>query len=688
MAELKVFDCTEIRKTIALMKPDSQLFEVRIISDSKKVFSGYFTSGEILIRELSRINLLNANVYITLNAINSNCYGRTQRDRFEMQAKNTTSDNDIEGYEWLMIDLDPKRPAGTSATNEQLEIAKKKANQIFAFMGAQGFNEPLVALSGNGVHLLYRVNLANNKENQQLVQRFLKTLDMLFSESGIIEVDTANYNPSRICKLYGTLAQKGSNTKEQPYRMSYLIGKYNQVVPNDKRYIQKVCDLYPHQPEKPRAYNSYNPESFDLDSWLDKYGIRYQKADWSEGTKYILDHCPFDSNHNGKDACIFKSRNGAIGFHCFHNSCSDKTWQDVRVMFEPDAYEKRQQQYERRFYGRFKGPEAHKENDYINKVETEPIFYTASDIFNLKTPDEEFVKTGIKDIDSKLRGLKKGYVSVMSGMRAAGKSSIISGITLDAVQSGRNVGIFSGELAPKNFMRWMNLQAAGKEYVEPTQFEGYYNVKAVHQEKIADWLGEKFWLYNNYYGNDFVQIYNEFEQKIENNKLDLLILDNLMAFNISGLSDTKYDSQSRFVLELQNLAKGKNVHILFVAHPRKSMGFLRLDDISGTADLANAVDNAFIVHRVNNDFKRLSSQMFGWKAEEEIYKSTNVIEIAKDRDGGTMDYFVPLYYEMETKRLKNTFTENKHYDWIERKTSYDNSDFVAIDNYQMNIPFD
>ena len=113
-----------------------------------------------------------------------------------------------------------------------------------------------------------------------------------------------------------------------------------------------------------------------------------------------------------------------------------------------------------------------------------------------------------------------------------------------------------------------------------------------------------------------------------------------------------------------------------------------MDDISGTADLANAVDNAFIVHRVNNDFKRLTAMTFGWKEDNELYQSSNVIEIAKDRDGGTMDYFVPLYYEMETKRLKNTFTENKHYDWIERKTSYDNSDFVAIDNYQMNIPFD
>ena len=79
---------------------------------------------------------------------------------------------------------------------------------------------------------------------------------------------------------------------------------------------------------------------------------------------------------------------------------------------------------------------------------------------------------------------------------------------------------------------------------------------------------------------------------------------------------------------------------------------------------------------------------FGWKEDNELYQSSNVIEIAKDRDGGTMDYFVPLYYEAETKRLKNTFTENKHYDWIERQVSYDDSDFISANNFQMNIPFD
>ena len=161
-----------------------------------------------------------------------------------------------------------------------------------------------------------------------------------------------------------------------------------------------------------------------------------------------------------------------------------------------------------------------------------------------------------------------------------------------------------------------------------------------------------------------------------------------MAFNISRLDEKKYDAQTAFVLELQRLAKTYNVHIVFVAHPRKALGFLRLDDISGTADLANAVDNAFIVHRVNDDFKRLSKIMFGWKDDNEIYRASNVIEIAKDRDGGTMDYFVPLYYEKETKRLKNSVSENKIYGWIDDALhGFSIGDFIPVYEDD-NIPFD
>lgn len=667
----------EIRKTIALMKPEGQLFEVRVIYGNKAMYSGYFTNADDLMRAFDELrNFADCNIYMSLNSINAACYDRIQKNRFEKNAKATTSDHDVVGYDWLMIDLDPQRPSGTSATDEQIGKAKEQGNKIYQFMRNLGFSKPLFANSGNGVHLLYRIRLKNSDENRKLIEMSLKTLNMLFA-SPEIDVDMKNFNQSRVCKLYGTTAQKGANSDARPHRMSYIIGNPESIEVNDIKYLQKLCDLYPKE-EKPQKYNNYQPREFDLEEWLNKYGLRYRKGNYADGVKYILDCCPFDSNHKGKDACIFQSRTGAIGFHCFHNSCADKTWKDVRLLYEPDAYEKRQQEYEKKIYAR---PNRKQEVKKIEVADGKPVFYTATDILNLPREEESFVKTGINLIDKKMRGWKKGYVSVISGLRASGKSSVISEVCLDCVDHENRVGVFSGELAPKNFMRWMNLQAAGKGYVEPTQFDGYYNVRHEYQKKIADWLGRNFFLYNNEYGNNFSAIMEEFEKKVKNDKLDLLILDNLMAFNISNLGENKWDAQTEFVLSLQRLAKRKNIHIAFVAHPRKAMGFLRLDDISGTGDLGNAVDNAFIVHRVNNDFIRLTKQMFGWKDDNDLYQATNVVEIAKDRDGGLQDCFIPLYYEKETKRLRNTVVENKIYGW-----NRDNDGFSSVENLE--IPFE
>lgn len=669
-----MFDEKEVRKTIAVLKPDGQLFEVRVIGN-KVTYSGYFKSADTLVPELKKLDWLKeCNIYITLNQLNPACYDRSQKDKFEKNPKPTTSDNDVDNLDWLMVDLDPKRPAGTSSTDAQVAVAKKVGNNIFAFMKNLGFSDPVLGFSGNGVHLLYRVCLKNNDEGKKLLEKALKTLNMLFSTAGI-EVDMKTFNPARVCKLYGTLAQKGSNTEERPHRMSQIVGCPDKVEFTDIGYIKKLCSMYPER-ESPKRYNGYNPEQFDLEEWMGKYGLRYQKAGYADGTKYILECCPFDSSHTGKDACIFQHRSGAIGFHCFHNSCSDKRWQDVRVLYEPEAYEKRANEYARKLYA-----PSRKDAQKIEPKEGRPVFYTAEDILNLPVPDEAFLKSGIDAIDKKMKGLKKTNVSVVSGLRGSGKSSLISEICLDCVDAGGNVGVFSGELAPKNFMRWMNLQAAGKGNTEPTQFENYFNVKRKYQEDIAKWLGKHFWLYNNEYGNKFHPLMDQFEKMIEEHKLDLLILDNLMAIDIEAFSQDKFDAQKKFALSLKDIAKNQNVHIMYVAHPRKAMGFLRLDDISGSADLGNGVDSAFIVHRVNKDFIRLTGQMFGWKEGNPLYGATNVMEIAKDREGGIQDCFVPLYYEPESKRLKNSISENKIYGWKK-----DDGFVPILDNEA--IPFD
>ena len=669
---------TEIRKAISLLKTENQLFEVRVIYNSKQMYSGYFKTADDLIKAFNKDirDYANCNIYITLNSLNEACYSREQQNFFKKNAKATSSDNDVVGYDWLFIDVDPKRPTGTSSSDDQVAAAKEIGNKVYSFMKNIGFYDPLFGFSGNGVHLLYRIKMKNSDENRELIKKCLNVLDMYFSDDEI-QIDLKNFNPARVCKLYGTQAQKGANTEERPHRMSMVIGDPEEIRINDAKYVKKLADMLPKE-EKPQRYNNYQPAEFDLDEWLSKYGLRYRKTSYSGGVKYILNECPFDSNHKGKDACIFRASSGAIGFHCFHNSCADKTWRDVRLLYEPDAYEKKQQEYERKIYAK---PKSQPERKKIEEKEGKPVFLTAKDILTMPKSPERFVKTGINDIDKRMRGLKTGYTSVISGLRASGKSSVISEICLDCVEAGNKVAVYSGELSPQNFMRWMNLQAAGKAYAEPTQFEGYYNVSRQNQEKIAEWLSNNFSLYNNEYGNDFLAIKDQLERKFERNKPDLVILDNLMAFDIKSLSDNKYEAQTTFTWSLHEMAQEYDVHIMFVAHPRKAMGFLRLDDISGTADIGNAVDNAFIVHRVNNDFKRLSMQMFGWKADDDLYTASNVIEIAKDRDGGLQDYFIPLYYETESKRLKNSFTENKIYGWG------DNADgFAGTD--QMQIPFE
>lgn len=659
---MNLYDETEIRKGLALLHPDGEVFEVRVISnDGKSNWSGYFRDSSTLIEALENINITGCNVYTTINPLANACYSRAQHDHFVRNPKTATSDSDIVNINFLFVDLDPKRPAGVSSSEEELKKAKELGNKVFVFMRENGFHTPITAYSGNGVHLLYRVDLPNDAYNVELVRNCLNTLGMLFSNDDV-EVDLKTFNPSRVCKLYGTVAQKGYDTTERPFRISRVLGS-KPVEATETEYVSKIANMIPTEPERPQKYNNYSPRDFDLDNWLSTHGLNYKKYSYGDGAKYVLDCCPFDPNHNGKDAAIFRRGNGAIGFHCFHNSCSGKTWRDVRIKFEPEAYELREQYREARTYRNYNrdrvAPVKH-----IAETDGTPVFLSAKDILEMPEREEAFIRTGVNVIDKKLRGLRKGAVSLLSGLRGAAKSTVLSQWALNAINGGFNVGVFSGELAPRNFMRWMFQQAAGRgRVVESDTWEGYYSVPRIYQQQIAEWMSGRFFLYNNEYGNDFSAVEEQFVKKIESDKLDFLILDNLMAFDISGLAENKWEAQTSFVWRLHNLAQQKNVHILFVAHPRKAMGFLRLDDISGSADLANAVDAAFIVHRTNRDFARLTQQMFGWKDSEPIYSSTNVIEIAKDRDGGTQDEFVPLWYEKETKRLKNDVSESIVYGW-------------------------
>ena len=675
---------TEIRKAITQLKPDGELFEVRIMGGRQPI-SGYFRDADTLIEAFSTVDLRNTNVYITLNKPLDALYSRQQADRF-LAVKNTTSDKEIEVLNWLFVDLDPVRPSGISSTNEELKASMELAQKVYVYLKGVGFEEPVKAFSGNGYHLLYRIGLASTETNEKLVKGCLKALSAMFSTDAV-KVDTANFNPSRICKLYGTMAQKGSDTESRPHRMAKIDGDVKDLKQTKKMYLEKLAGEIEEEEIRPAKYNNYSPHDFDIEVWMHEHGISYTTKAGDGYTKYVLDECPFDPNHKAPDSMILKQPSGAIGFKCLHDSCQGKRWQDVRVMFEPDAYDKANESFDRAIEEGWRQHNRDKKKKEIN-VENGPIWETPLDINKKPTPDNEYIKTHISVIDKKTHGLMKGGLSVWSGLRGSAKSTILSQIALQAVNDNHNVLFYSGELTDKRFVRWLFQQAAGKQYVkEVVKDESqFWFVPDDIKQTIAEWIGSRLYIYNNSYGSEYNKLMQEVESQIQKVKPDLVILDNLMTINVQEVDVNEYRAQTTLMIHLAELAKQYNCHVALVAHPRKTATFLRLLDISGSSNISNLVDSAFIVHRVNHDFKKGYIDEFCKKGtkEEDVAilqgASTNVIEIAKDREAGIQDEFIPLWYEKESRRMLNEKTEVIKFKWTTEWMEHEaEADFMDVD---------
>lgn len=661
-----------IKNTIDILKPNGQLYEIRILK-GKTTISGYFRGTENLDKAFSTIDLRGANVFYTLQSIDDACYSREQHECFR-QNVTTTSDSDIVGYNWLLVDLDPKRSSGVSSTDAELNHAKATAQRLSNYLTNIGFEKPIIALSGNGVHLLYSVSLSSTQENRQLMERCLKALAYTFNDEHV-DVDVKVFNPARVSKLYGTLAQKGANTSERPHRYSRIVQIPKDLKATDRQTLVKLAESMPN--DEPVKIQARTRQEFNLDDWIAEHGIRYKsKSEWNGCTKYVLDECPFDGSHKAPDSCLLKMSSGAIAFKCLHNSCAGRTWQELRLMYEPDAYDNDYQEDDGhidRGWQQYKAFNRNRTDIRYEELKEEtpdnPMFETMMDIVSKPKEERVTIATGYGEIDKRTGGgLAKGEISVVSGLRAAAKSTWLSQIMLNAVNQDYRVLCYSGELKDKRFGDWLMNQAAGIEYIKPNKkYIGLGYLEQDIKNKIAKWMGDKFFLYNNDYGNNFSSIATRLQEEIKKKQIDLVVIDNMMILDLSKISnsykDDKYEQQKLFVEKLKSLSMLCNCHIIFVAHPRKAQGFLRLDDISGTGNIGNLVDNAFIVHRNNADFQRLSSQMFRWKDNDPVYDGTNVVEIAKEREFGNQDVFIPLWFEQYSRRLLNYENEHIVYGW-------------------------
>jgi len=336
-------DPVEIQRALAALLAKDQVTELRLLRArpagyrAPVTMSGFFSDSGDLARE-ARIHTDTANpqgAYFVPNPVDPALLSRFKPNQLRVVGKeeDLTGDADILCRRWLLCDFDPVRKRGISSTGAEHNLSLDRAWKVRDKLLGEGWPEPLLIDSGNGTHLLWRVELPC--EDGELIKKCLQALAMRFDDSAV-KIDRVVFNAARIWKLPGTPARKGTDTPERPHRLSCVLELPDPLAPVPRELLEQLAAGAP--PEKSAGPSGVAGKPFGLADWIqehkDKLEVKGGPSGYKGGLRWRLERCPFDGQHGG-DAAIFQGADGAPGFHCLHNGCFGRGWKELRALIEP-----------------------------------------------------------------------------------------------------------------------------------------------------------------------------------------------------------------------------------------------------------------------------------------------------------------------------------------------------------------
>ena len=150
-------------------------------------------------------------------------------------------------------------------------------------------------------------------------------------------------------------------------------------------------------------------------------------------------------------------------------------------------------------------------NDIVHECKNVPIkgILNLADVPFIDPTTVPRIFTRIPALDNMIGGLAEGGVTVFSGKRGEGKSTLNGQLCLNAIQQGYSVCAYSGELSAYKFLEWIMLQASESNLVDSkTDIRSgkvYPVIPDKNQQRIKQWIDGKFFLFDNAVVNDCSQ---------------------------------------------------------------------------------------------------------------------------------------------------------------------------------------
>jgi len=294
---------------------------------------------------------------------------------------------------------------------------------------------------------------------------------------------------------------------------------------------------------------------------------------------------------------------------------------------------------------------------------------TAVDLFSRPK-----ISTGVKSLDKILSGgIYLGQTVILTGKRGDGKSTFGSQILANALDGGKKVFAYSGELQNYVFKSWIDYQVAGKaNVIDRASENGEVNfyIPKEKNERISEWYRGRAYLFDNQSADDdeLGELLQIIEKAVQQYGIELVLLDNLMTALDVGMDVDLYRAQSKFVDKLVKMAKRQDIAVILVVHPRKNKATNDdTDEVSGSADITNKVD-----------------VVMTYKRGKDLPDDERLLTVSKNRLTGKLavgDRAITLFYDPASKRVcdnRSDFT--KAFGWEKEQDGFMNIE-------QMEIPF-
>lgn len=258
----------------------------------------------------------------------------------------------------------------------------------------------------------------------------------------------------------------------------------------------------------------------------------------------------------------------------------------------------------------------------------------------------KFIPTGLSSIDWAINDLAPGRVTLVAGRSNGGKSTFVTQVIANAIQGENKVLLISGEddkriLVNRIYTAVIGRDARLYDYVQINKRQFKMPKKSVVND-LKSWHKDKLYLFMKGEASlkTTEQLFGLVSRKIKSDKYNLVVIDNLMSVLDSKSSSDKYEDQANFVQKCCDIAQLYHMHIIIVAHPNKTFkkgDSMDFEQISGTSDLANKVDNVISIIREYDEGK-LAQGIDGYA---EVLKNRYFPDLVR----------IPLYFDNETGLL-------------------------------------